>query len=351
MHSRVNSNNDGFHFISAQHVNISNCNIECQDDARALFGSCQFVNVTNCSFSTRWSVFRFGGGNVRNITVSNCIIYECYGCPIKIRCGNGSVFENMSFSNLIMQDVTGPISIGVGPSQRRRGATPSATQPTTGPVNDDDSVGNRRPVLRNISFNNILATVPSTPQQLPGQPFVTVYRGGEIRSTIVLNGVGDTYLQDISFTDVHVIYGGGGTTAEAARRDVPQHAGEYFELDTLPAYGMYARNVHGLTLRNVRFEVLEADLRPAVVFDHVEDADVNGLSVQGNPQAESALRFINSKFTLLTAPRVLTPATVFLRIEGSDSAGIKVDGGDLSKAATPLAFADGATSDAVKLRD
>jgi polygalacturonase len=70
--SRVNSNNDGFHFISCEYVHISNCDIQCQDDACALFGSCKFVTVTNSSFSTRWSVFRFGGGVAENITVSNC---------------------------------------------------------------------------------------------------------------------------------------------------------------------------------------------------------------------------------------------------------------------------------------
>lgn len=98
IHSRVIHNNDGFHFISSRYVHISNCDIQCQDDACALFGSCQFITVTNCSFSTRWSVFRFGGGVAENITVSNCLIYETYGCPIKMRCGPGSRFENISFS-------------------------------------------------------------------------------------------------------------------------------------------------------------------------------------------------------------------------------------------------------------
>src|ERR1041385_539375 len=120
IHGRVISNNDGFHFISSQYVNMSNCNVEAQDDACALFGSCKFVMVTNCSFSTRWSVFRFGGGEAENITVSNCIIYECYGCPVKMRCGPGSRFENIQFSNIVMKDVTGPVSIGNGPRERRR---------------------------------------------------------------------------------------------------------------------------------------------------------------------------------------------------------------------------------------
>ncbi|HEV8377254.1 MAG TPA: glycosyl hydrolase family 28 protein, partial [Tepidisphaeraceae bacterium] len=69
IHNRVNKNNDGFHFNSSQYVNISNCNIACQDDACALFGSNKFVTITNCSFSTRWSIFRFGGGQCENITI------------------------------------------------------------------------------------------------------------------------------------------------------------------------------------------------------------------------------------------------------------------------------------------
>ena len=347
IHSRVNHNNDGFHFISAQHVNVSNCNVECQDDACALFGSCEYVTVTNCSFSTRWSVFRFGGGNVKNIAVSNCLIYQCYGCPIKIRCGPGSTYENMSFSNLMMEDVTGPISIGVGAGMPRRR---SATEPATAPSSETESLGSRPAVLRCVSFNNIRATVPSEPAQLPETVVTSAYRGGEIRSCIVLNCIGNSRLEDVSFNDVHVVYGGGGTASEAARRDVPKFAGEYFELGTLPAYGLYARNVHGLTLRDVRFEVGTADLRPAVVFDHVDDAAISGLSVQGNPDAESALRFIDSSLTLLSGPRLLSPAAVFLRVEGGGSDSITVDGGDITKASTPLAFAAGADEKSVRMR-
>jgi hypothetical protein len=72
-------------------------------------------------------------------------------------------------------------------------------------------------------------------------------------------------------------------------------------------------------------------LRPALIFDHIEDAAINGLSVQGNPEAESVLRFIDSKQALLTATRLLTPAAVFLQLEGAANDGIIIDGGDLSK--------------------
>jgi hypothetical protein len=77
---------------------------------------------------------------------------------------------------------------------------------------------------------------------------------------------------------------------------------------------------------------------------------VNGLSAQGNPQAESLLRFINTRDALLTASRVLTPAAVFLRLEGAASEGITVDGGHLSKAGKLVAYGGGATKKGVKLR-
>ena len=118
-------------------------------------------------------------------------------------------------------------------------------------------------------------------------------------------------------------------------------AREYFELGTLPAYGLWSRNVRGLELSGVRFEVEALDLRPAVVLDHVEDAAVSLLSALGNAHAESVLRLIESRDVLLSGCRVLTPAAAFLHVEGEGSARIKVDGGDLSKAGVPLTTAAG----------
>jgi hypothetical protein len=116
----------------------------------------------------------------------------------------------------------------------------------------------------------------------------------------------------------------------------------------LPSYALYARNVRGLTLNNVRFEVSAAEARPAVVFDRVEDAAVNAFSVQGTKEAESTLRFIDTRDALLTATRLLTPSSVFMQVEGASSGAITIDGGDLSKATKALAFAAGASAKAVK---
>jgi hypothetical protein len=339
IHNRVNGNNDGFHFISAEQVRLSNCTVKCGDDACAMFGSCKYITVTNCYFSTRWSVFRFGGGHAGNIAISNCVLKEVYGCPMKFQGDPGSVFENISFSDLVLDDVTGPISISVGKGQRRSSDAPLPD--VLPPV-----------VVRNIFFSNIQGSVTAhAPAQLSEGTLGVGSRPGEIRSAIVLNAIDDAVLENISFSNVNLTFGGGGTAEEAARRDVPKVFGEYFELGPIPAYGLYARNARGLTLQNVRFEVSEPDLRPAVIFDHVEDAAIYGLSVQGNPQAESVLCFIDSRQTLLTASRVLTPSGPFLQLEGESSDGIIVEGGDLSKAASAVAFKNGASETSVKLRN
>jgi polygalacturonase len=320
--NRVNSNNDGFHFISCEFVTVDNCNVQTQDDACALFGSCKFVTVTNSTFSTRWSVFRFGGGVAENVTVSNCVLHQVYGCPFKFHGSPGSRFERMAFSNIVLQDVTGPISISVGPSG----------------------------IVRGISFTNVHGTVTTDPPQLSDVPFTSQIRPGEGHSAIVLNAVGDAIVEDITFDNVHLAFGGGGTAEEAANRNVPEVAGEYFMLGPIPAYGLYARNARAVTLNNVRFTVSQPDLRPAVIFDGVQDAAISGLTVQGDANAESTLRFSRTRKIYLTATRLLNAAASFLQLEGTGNDAITVDGGDLAGAAKTLTFKDGATPAAVKLR-
>jgi hypothetical protein len=351
IHNRVAGNDDGFHFVSCEYVNITNCNVQSQDDACALFGSCKFIAVTNSYFSTRWSVFRFGGGTVDNITVSNCLLHQVYGCPIKFQGDRGSRFQNIAFSNLVLDQVTGPISISISSPPDMAPASDAETS-VTEPAQPAQPIRREGPVIaRNISFSNIHGTVTTDPPPLEGYNSKTGYRPGEKMSAIVLNCVGSAIMENISFSDIGLTFGGGGTAEIAANRQIPEKAGEYFQLGPIPAYGLYARGVRGLTLDNVRFRVAQPDLRPAMIFDRVRDAAVSGLSVQGNAQAESALRFINTQGVLITSPRLTAPAPVFLAVEGDANKNIKIEGGDFASANKPVSFARGATAAVLKMRE
>jgi polygalacturonase len=335
IHNRVNKNNDGFHLVSNHYVHLVDCDVQCQDDACALFGSNKWVTITNCSFSTRWSIFRFGGGDPENITISNCLIYDTFGCPVKMRFGRTTHAQNILFSNLVFQNVTGPISIGYDQRSRRRSDT-AAEPPPAGYV-------------RNIAFHGIRATNTAAGKQFPDMPWEQVYRPGEVRTCIVLNAVGGGALENISFDDVHATFEGGGSAAEAAAT-VPEIAGEYFEIGTPPAWGLYARGVRGLTLHNVRLAVSKADLRPAVVLAGSSDVVMSGLAAAGHPDATAIVRLVQARDVLITAPRALAPAPVFLHAEGAGTVNVTIEGGDLSKVARPVALGEGVSAAAVRHR-
>jgi len=264
------------------------------------------------------------------------VLYQVFGCPIKIHGNPGSRFENMSFSNLVLQEVTGPIHISIGPSApQKSGATPDAALPPpdahTPPA-----------VVRNLAFSNIHGTVTTNPPELPESRVGGQANIAEKHSCIGLNCVGDSVMENISFSDIHLRFGGGGTAEEGARRDLPNFSGEYFLLGAMPAYGFYARNSRGITLDNVRFQQETPDLRPAVILDRVQDAAISGMSVEADQGAESAVRLINSKDVLLTGPRLLTSTATFLQVEGAENERIRMDGGDVTRAHTAVRLARGA---------
>jgi hypothetical protein len=232
------------------------------------------------------------------------------------------------------RDVQAPEKSLLAPAATNTNETPSRTRPG---------------IVRNISFNGLHVTV-TKPVHLAGATWTSNYNPGEIFSCITLNAFDEAFLEQISFNDVHVTFPGGGTREHGAVRDVPKVAGEYYTMGIPPAYALFARNVRGLTMQNVRFDLAQPDLRPAVVFDHVSDASVVGLAVQGEREAESVLRFMETQDTLLSGVRLLSPAEIFLHLEGAGTHGITLDGGDVSKAARPLSFSNGAIEKTVRHR-
>ena len=176
------------------------------------------------------------------------------------------------------------------------------------------------------------------------------YRPGETRTCITINAVEGDLIENVTLSNIHLTFEGGGTMQEAELRDVPQIGGEYFEIGDRPAHGIYARNVRGLTLENIRIELATPDLRPAVILDNIEDAVISGIKTQGNTSGPSVFRCINTKDTLIASPRLMTPAAVFLAVEGNRSENITLDGGDIRKAVRQATFERGATQNAARIR-
>lgn len=342
INNRVNVNNDGFHFISCKNVSISDCTLICQDDACAFFGSCEGLNITNSKFSTRWSVFRFGGGKVKNIVVNNCIFFQVYGCPIKFQGSPGSSLENASFSNLIFEEVTGPIYIECGYSEK----SPSYNlEPAAYHPNGKASV-----IVRNVSFDQISGSIAASPGKLPGWESNIRTYPGEPLSCVTISSSDNALIENVSFTNIRLTFFGGGTVVDAARRKLPQSSGGYFTMGPMPAYGFYIRSVYGLTMHNITLNVQNEDLRPGVILDGVNNAMIDNLAIQAFPKALAAICTLRSEDILLRSPRLLTQTQVFLRVEGSENKDILIDGGKISKALKTVVDDSGTIPSTVRLR-
>lgn len=101
-------NNDGMHFCGSKNVIISGCNITAGDDCIALSGitdwdgPCENFVISDCVMHSvsKAVVFGYIHSIVRNVTMSNCVIYDSQrGICIMSSKGTG-VVEHLLFENI-----------------------------------------------------------------------------------------------------------------------------------------------------------------------------------------------------------------------------------------------------------
>jgi len=198
--SRVNGNGDGLDFDGCTDVRVSNCNFDNSDDCICLQASrpdrpCKNVVVTNCIFCTKWGGMRIGllsRGNIEFVTVSNCVFRDIQDSGLKIQQCEGGEMRNMSFTNLVMENVPRPIFMTF--CQQRACV--------------DSPEGSFEPLKRmhNMLFSNI----------------VVDNSRGDKDSAFFLTGMPDHLIEDICIKDVQFIVAGGGTQEDANKKDIKE---------------------------------------------------------------------------------------------------------------------------------
>jgi hypothetical protein len=206
--------------------------------------------------------------------------------------------------------------------------------------------------MRNLMFNNIRATVidEATFRKTIGPLYNQEVYPGEQRQCISIFGIPGHPIERVALSNIQVTFPGGGTREDAAKREMKELEDvypEYFLWGVLPAYGLYARHVNGLSLDNVRFDVATPDLRPAVVCDMVEGLDIAGLRAQGSPEVESLIRLRATRDAFLHGCRPLGNIGTFLRVEGQASKDIALGANDLHRAKAVFDVAEGADKAAI----
>jgi len=176
-------------------------------------------------------------GDFRDILIRDVLVYHApsiYRPPtagLSFSMVDGANFENLIVSDVIIRDAATPLFLRLG----NRGRGESKPVPGT---------------LKNVQFNNIVAS------------------GGTLASSIT--GLPGHSVENVTLNNIDITMAGGG---KKERRPVPEAAGDYPHapmFGPLPASGLYARHVTGLTLNNVRIRTEKPDERPTVILEDVQ---------------------------------------------------------------------------------
>ena len=258
----IDTNRDGIDIDCCKYLTVSNTKINTpNDDGLVLKASyalkkavpCEHIAITNCVITgykqgtfldgtyvpekVNWVCGRFklgteSNGGYRNIALSNCTFI--YSSGIALEEVDQGKMENVVISNITMNHVHHyPIYITTG--CRNRGPK-EVTQPSS---------------ARDIHINNV------------------VMQDCDSLCGIIVTGMEGEPIRNVSLSDIRIQYRGGGKKPTAPYREQGTNYPEPKFAGFTPAYGLFARHVDGLKLRNVEFELMQPDERPDIVLEDV----------------------------------------------------------------------------------
>ena len=308
--SRGVAHNDGIDIDGSQDVVIKNCDINSGDDALCFKTTsskmpCSNIVVSGMRLKSSQGAIKMGTESMapfENIKISDCYIYETNNGGIKLLTVDGAHLRKVEISNITMVEVKTPILIRLGSrlSVFRKGKD---TQQQTG-------------TLDNVVIKNVKAKASDSAQLKPP-------------SGILITGVPGHYITNLTLENIEIDLLGDGTL-ENSRISVPEAIDKYPEVKTfgpiIPAYGVWARHVQGLKLKNITFHLKHNDLRPVFVCEDGNDIELTGWNIPETRNAESVIRLENVSGAKIKKMNVRGSAASFVKVEGKDSRDIRLSG-------------------------
>lgn len=260
-------NSDGIDLVNSSRVTISNCQLNCTDDAICLKNTVPgatmgHITVTNCILSTLCNGFKIGTdsiGNFENVTLNNLVIQlpdteiiRGDRGGINLNALDGGTVKNINISNVVMRNVYCPFYL-------------YATA-RTGP---QEALGlEKRPGrMKNISITNVIAEGSKYPCYAvghPDQPIEHLYISN-VNCIKTLNFHTEMPPPVLEMPDSY---------------PTPFTFGSRESGDQLPANGLYLRNVESATIRDFKLTALKYDCREIYFEESCRDTDVTGLKLQ-----------------------------------------------------------------------
>ena len=171
----------------------------------------------------------------------------------------GGAMKNMIFSNLIMRSVPRPVFMTF--CQQGAGVdAPTEMLPMK--------------AMHSFIFSD----------------FIVDNRELDKNSAFFLTGMPKHYISDIQLNNIQMTVSGGGTKEDASK-EIKEYTldvlgkwwPEFYLVKTLPASGIYARHIKGLSINNFHLNTIEKDERKTVVFDDVLDSYIGDVFLNRKP--------------------------------------------------------------------
>ena len=257
----IKSHIDGISPDGCEDVIISDCNLFCGDDA-LVFKTSLFdgqvhhlkrVTVSNCIISSRCNAIKFGTestGDMKYITISNCVVHHAQATGISIESVDGANLEAINISDIMMENVTCPLFIALGRRMRAPEGTPIGS-------------------IKNVTISNVYADNSDEVYKSIDFYYIYIKEGSEyeqngcIASSIV--NLTDNPLENVTLNNVHFKVMGDKKLEDVDYKENPTgYPTHWMNGFVLPAYGMLVKGVKNLKLNDVTFETIKPDERPAL---------------------------------------------------------------------------------------
>jgi hypothetical protein len=276
-------------FVSCRRFNLRDVSIVDAANYAIFFQASDNVDIRNVNITGGWDGVHFRGAPDRwchNVKITGCRLFT----------GDDSVagryWDNVVISDCIVNSscngirligpatrllVNGCLFYGPGEQPHRTGGR---TNMLSGIILQPGAWDKTEGLLDNVLLsNNTMRDVasPVTIWTKPGNPIgrVTVAgltATGVYRAAISVESWAEAPITNVVLRNANIEFLGGGTTQQAKQTV----KGPGVDARTLPAWGVYARNVEQLTLQDVRLSLANDDQRPVLFADGVNRLSLDG---------------------------------------------------------------------------
>ena len=143
---------------------------------------------------------------------------------------------------------------------------------------------------------------------------------------ILVSGIPGHTVSAVTLENIEISLPGGGTRAETSVI-LAEKENAYPEITMfgkeIPAYGLYARHVTGLTAKNVKVELAAPDLRPAILCEDASGLEFSNWAVPSNADADCLVRLQHVRKAMISNFAHEGKSRAFVVVEGEDSGEIE----------------------------